>query len=157
QFRGDPFRPNLRSLAHDGQVIHVKSLSKLLAAGIRLGAVVAEGPVFQRLLAVKSLADGGTGLLEQWTIRAFMGSPRMERHLRRLAATMQHRRDIVLQTLREARLKGVRWTEPGGGFSIWIDVGERRSAEEICRAALRDGVALAPGNAFFPAAPRGNF
>lgn len=149
--------PPMRSWAHGGQVIHVKSFSKLLAAGIRLGAVVAEGPAFQRLLAVKSLADGGTGLLEQWTIRAFMGSPRMERHLRRLAVTMKGRRDLILGELRQGCPDDVHWTEPDGGFSIWLDIGKRRSAQEVCRSALQQGAALAPGDAFFAHATPSRF
>jgi 2-aminoadipate transaminase len=49
------------------------------------------------------------------------------------------------------------WTDPEGGFFIWVTFDDPRvDAEELFRAGLDAGVAFIPGSAFSPTGRFGN-
>lgn len=145
--------PPLKSQDPDGHVIYVKSYSKLLSVGIRIGALHASGSFFQRLLAAKSIADQGTALLPQMAVQPFVGSPRMARHLRRMVPLLAQRREAVLTALESHAPRGVHWNRPAGGLSLWVTLPKGFNAETILTQALERGLLFAPGTGFYPGEP----
>ena len=46
-----------------------------------------------------------------------------------------------------ARVPGVEWTRPAGGYTLWLDVKRSRLDEGmLCARLLQDGVSVAPGS-----------
>jgi DNA-binding transcriptional MocR family regulator len=45
---------------------------------------------------------------------------------------------------------GVRWTEPRGGFSTWLELPPPLTARQIAADAARAGVVVTPGSRFCP-------
>src|SRR5258708_30375330 len=61
------------------------------------------------------------------------------------------RRDAMLAALRENMPPGITWTEPEGGFFIWVTLPDRIDTAKLLTRAVEDfRVAYVPGNAFFP-------
>ncbi len=59
-----------------------------------------------------------------------------------------------------ARLKAlgiVPWLEPQAGMLLWCRLPDDIDATDVARAALADGVVLAPGNAFSLSQSAGNY
>lgn len=145
--------PPLKSQDPDGHVIYVKSYSKMLSVGIRIGALAASGSFFQRLLAAKAIADHGTALLPQMAVQPFVSSPRLARHLKRLVPLLAERREAVLTALERHAPRGVRWNRPAGGLSVWVTLPEGLDAEQLLPGATDRGLAFAPGIGFYPGDP----
>lgn len=139
----------LRAMDTTGHVIYLKSFSKIFAVGVRLGALVASGLLFDRLLAAKGVADRGTALLPQLAVQPFLDSPRMGRYLRRLVAALRERRAAVLGALERHAPRGVRWTVPPGGLNVWITLPRHMDAQAVVAEAEKEGILLAPGVGFF--------
>ena len=61
------------------------------------------------------------------------------------------RRDAMLRAMRAHMPEGVTWTEPEGGFFVWVTLPERLDAKVLLsRAVATVKTAFVPGAAFFP-------
>lgn len=143
-FRTEPPR-TIKSLDRFGHVILVKGFSKILSPGCRVSAIVASGTILNRLIAAKTIADLGSPMLNQKAILPVLQSNLFQRHLKRLRAALKSRRNIALELLKRHAPRGVTWTEPEGGFNIWVTLPEWARATDLYALAQREGVAILPG------------
>lgn len=141
RYEGAPLTA-LRGLDRGGRVLYLGTFSKSLAAGLRLGFIVAPPSLATSLREWKSLASNGTPWLEQAAMTEFMNSGGFIRHLRRIRAIYKGRRDLVATSLRQsfgdAEIKGLR-----GGMHLSLRVPRRfGGAVEIEKEAARNGVGI---------------
>lgn len=141
-----------------GRVIHVRSLTKSTAPGLRIAAIAARGPVFARLRAARLVDDlFVSGVLQEAALDLVTG-PTWSRHLRQIQAELRSRRDAGAAALAALAPLGVRlWSRPLGGQNLWV--GLPRGVEDRAFTARMEaaGVALNAGGAFFPAEAQGSF
>jgi 2-aminoadipate transaminase len=62
----------------------------------------------------------------------------------------KERRDAMLDALEATFSSDTRWTRPGGGFFMWIDLPAGVSGQAVVSAAMAEGVAVFPGSIFYP-------
>lgn len=157
RYEGAPLTA-LRGLDHYGRVLYLGTFSKSLAAGLRLGFIVAPPGLARPLREWKALASNGAPWLEQAALAEFMNSGGFMRHLRRIRAVYKARRDIVAGALRQsfggAEIKGLR-----GGMHLSMRLpGSFGAAQDIETEAMRRSVGIytpANGGAFItPGHPR---
>jgi DNA-binding transcriptional MocR family regulator len=131
----------------DGRVLLCGSTSKTLAAGYRIGWLVA-GRYSERVQRLKFSHTVASPTLEQMAIAEYLASGRYDRHLRtlrgRLAAQVKAFRDAISA----AFPKGTRISDPQGGYLLWIELPRGTDALKLQMAALDRGVAIAPGPMF---------
>jgi len=142
-------QPTLKSLDPDGRVIYVGTFSKMLIPGLRVGFVVADGPVRDHLLRAKRCHDLATSNLIQRVLRDYVSVGRYHAHLQRSCAIYRRRRDAMLAALADCMPEGTSWSRPRGGLFVWVRLGEGRSSSELLAAAGREGVLFAPGGNFY--------
>jgi GntR family transcriptional regulator/MocR family aminotransferase len=143
-------QPALKALDPGGRVIYVSTFSKVLMPGIRVGFLVAEGPVYERLLAGKHTHDLATSTLIQRALEAYITVGRYQAHLRRVCRLYSRRRDAILEALHRHMPAGTRWDLPQGGLFLWLQLPAGLSAEELHSLAGEEGVSFVPGSYFFP-------
>ncbi|MGH6689686.1 MAG: PLP-dependent aminotransferase family protein [Gammaproteobacteria bacterium] len=133
----------------DGVVIYIGTFSKILFPGLRLGWLVAPAPVLERLKAAKQLADLHTSALIQAAVHRFCERRLLDRHAARVVREYRRRRETLLTALARRMPSGATWTEPAGGFSLFLTLPEGLTATGLLAVALQRGVAFTPGDAFF--------
>jgi DNA-binding transcriptional MocR family regulator len=147
-------RPPLPIAVHAGaaSVAVVGSLSKAFWGGLRVGFVRAPEPLAQRFARVKATLDLGSSV---------PGQVLAERLLAGDVATALHRRRSVLQGRADAlsgalrsRLPSWRWSEPGGGLSLWVRL--PGDAAAVARHAREHGVVVATPGPLSPADGHGD-
>lgn len=143
-------QPALKALDPGGRVIYVSTFSKVLMPGIRVGLLVAEGPVYERILAYKQTQDLATCNLVQRALDAYITLGRYQAHLRRVCRQYRRRRDAMLEALGRYMPAGTRWQTPQGGLFLWLQLPGGLSADELHARAGEEGVSFAPGSLFFP-------
>jgi GntR family transcriptional regulator/MocR family aminotransferase len=143
-------QPALKALDPGGQVIYISTFSKMLMPALRVGCLVASGPVLSRLLALKRTMDLATSNLMQRALEAYITVGRYQAHLRRACRFYRRRRDGMLAALGRFMPEGVQWRTPHGGLFLWLELPEGCSADELFPIASREGVIFAPGSFFFP-------
>jgi GntR family transcriptional regulator/MocR family aminotransferase len=144
-------RPALKTLDPGGYVIYVSTFSKVLMPALRVGFLVASGPVYEQLLAYKRFSDLATSNLMQRALEAYITVGRYQAHLRRACREYRRRRDAMLEALARHAPPGVRWVKPQGGLFLWLRLPDGLSAGALYPAAIEEGVSFAPGSLFFPA------
>lgn len=140
----------IKSMDDYGHVIYVKGLSKVLAAGCRIGILAASGSIFNRLLAAKANADLGSPLLTQKAILPFIQSKKMMDHLKKLRTALKIRRDLVLKLLSQYSPSGVSWLIPEGGLNVWITLPSWVNSNHLLLEAKKQQITFLPGSACYP-------
>jgi GntR family transcriptional regulator/MocR family aminotransferase len=136
-----------------GHVLFVRSFSKTVIPGLRVGCIVAHGPLVARLIEAKLVMDRFTSPLIQRTLWRYLSSKQYARDLRLAKETYRRRRDTVLRMLEASMPAGVTWTHPTAGFNLWITLPSDVPAREAFSEALKEGVACGLGDLFLPHTP----
>jgi 2-aminoadipate transaminase len=88
--------------------------------------------------------------LTQATISEFVERDLFEPNLSRVRTELRLRRDAMLTALERTFPDDASWSRPEGGYFLWLELGEGRSASELSARALEEGVAFVHGDGFFP-------
>lgn len=143
--------PSLHELADgDPLVFSVRTFSKIIAPGLRVGWVDADPSLGQLLIHAKQAMDTCTNLPAQRLVAGFLRAGRLEEHLGVQRQEYRRRKEAMQQALTEHFEGRATWTDPEGGFFLWVSFGEQVDTEALFETALAEGVAYIPGNAFSP-------
>lgn len=153
---GEPL-PTLASRDSDGHVVHIRSLTKILAPGMRIAALCARGPAGARIKAARLVNDLYVAGPLQETALDVLSSPAWEKHRRRVRKELRVRRDTLVSAVRE-QLSEVRIAfVPRGGLHLWVRLPEGINDAIVADEAGRAGAVVSPGRHWFPAEPTGAF
>jgi len=144
--------PPLLADDHDGRVIYLTSLTKAASPSLRIGALIARGPVAARLHTIRVIDDMFVARPLQEAALDLVTRPAWERHLRGLGQEL-HRRAAILARDLASYLPAARFLPPAGGMHLWARLPPGADDIEIAAAARRAGVIVMPGQPFFPAEP----
>ncbi|RLU92237.1 GntR family transcriptional regulator [Streptomyces griseocarneus] len=148
-----PLPPTLAAEDPDGIVVHVCSLTKATSPSLRVGALAARGPVLERLRAIQIVDSFFVPRPLQEAALELVGSPAWARHQRVIAAELRTRREALLTAVRR-ELPGLEADfVPPGGFTVWLRLPDGTDETALAAAALREGVAVAPGRPYYAAEP----
>jgi 2-aminoadipate transaminase len=147
RFEGEPV-PTLHALDRDGLVIRLGTFSKIVAPGVRLGFVLAEPAVTERVLAFK--AEGSTNGFASMVVGTFMKTGGLAAHIQTLRAAYRERRDAMYQALEREMPAGVTWTRTQGGFFLWVTVPARADMSKVNAKAAEERIVALAGTECFP-------
>ena len=136
--------PSLRALDADGgQVIYCGSFSKSIAPALRVGYLVADEPVIQQLLALKT--DAGTGSLEQLALGDYCPS-HFTAHVDRLVVALKIKADAMVDAVQREFLGKVHLAPPMGGIYVWLTFPEGTDTDALAPAAKAAGIEFNAGS-----------
>lgn len=146
RFEGET-KPTIFSLAKPGSVLLFGTLSKTIAAGLRLGWCAGPKDVIGVLSRGRtdSLRNTYTSALAEW----FISSGKHAEHIGKLQKIYQAKCNHMLAALEREMPDGVIWTKPKGGFFLWVTLPEGVSAVEIVSQARENLVDYIPGTSFY--------
>jgi 2-aminoadipate transaminase len=156
RYEGETY-PSLQELDEDhGHVIQVRTFSKIVAPGLRVGWIVAPRHVVARMVDLRQTMDTCANSLAQMIVADLIESGRLEAHIERLVQLYPIRRDAMDAALRATigGSAGIHWTRPSGGMFTWVDLPDSIDGDTVLRAGLERGVAVVPGSAFDPVRTR---
>jgi GntR family transcriptional regulator/MocR family aminotransferase len=147
---GNPIPPPLAALDPHGTVIHTGSFTKSLLPALRLGYVVARGPLHDRLLTLKRAADLFSSTLLQRALCRYLEGGAIRRHWKHVSRIYRRRHAAMLHALERHFPPGTTWTGVEGGLVLWVGVQPGVSVAALFEEALRAGVTFVAGAAFYP-------
>jgi GntR family transcriptional regulator/MocR family aminotransferase len=135
----------LQGLDDAGSVVYIGTFSKTIFPALRLGYVIAPPGMVDALQAARAAADRHSPALEQGVLADFIGEGHYARHVRRMRALYEERRDALRDAV-ERRLAGLIELGPmdAGMHTVgWLPPGtdDRRVSDALLTAEV-DAVPL---------------
>jgi len=149
--------PAPRLAAFDGlaRVIHIGSFSKTVSAALRCGYIAARGDWIESLVDLKIATTFGGGRLAADAVLMALTDSGYRKHLEALRLRLAQAR--VKTAARLEALGITPWLVPQAGMFLWCRLPRGLDAADVARTCLRNGVVLAPGNAFSQSQSAGDF
>ena len=147
RFRGEDI-PTFKSMDEEGIVIYNGSYSKILSAGMRVGFIMAQRDVLQRLTIAKQFSDCHTNIFFQIVTDQWLRTANVSAHIEKIRSIYRKRCDFMIELLEKHLDKRVTFTRPDGGLFLWCTLPEGCDSQALSEAALKKGVAFVPGRDF---------
>lgn len=147
RFTGEPL-PHIKTFDRDGHVIYLGTFSKVFCPGLRIGWIVADTEIIRKFAIAKQGTDLCSNSLGQRLMIEVLRSGQLPQHVASLRSLYLKRRDAMLEALAEYMPYGVTWTEPQGGFFIWLTLPPYLDAKEMLPLALQEKIAYVSGGSF---------
>ncbi|HEY3008033.1 MAG TPA: PLP-dependent aminotransferase family protein [Micromonosporaceae bacterium] len=146
RFRGEAL-PSMLSLDEHGVVVHASSFTKTVCPGVRVGYLVGQAALIANIAKQATNLYISPGMVAQGIVYQFCISGDIDRSIRTVCAALGERARVLGDALR-AHIPGIRFTEPAGGYFLWVDLAEGVDVERLAPAAAERGVAVVKGTDF---------
>jgi 2-aminoadipate transaminase len=131
------------------RVWHIGTFSKTVTPGLRVGWLIPPARDHEAVLDIKSALDLQTASLTQLAMRRLVQLLDYDALVVRARAFYRERAGVLMEALHR-HVPGIHFTEPEGGFSIWIETGEIGDDVGLLEHAVAAGVSIDPGSIFRP-------
>jgi 2-aminoadipate transaminase len=133
-----------------GTVMSLGSFSKILAPGLRLGWIQASPSLLQKFTKSGQLDSGGAlNPVISAIVHSAIELGIQQSHLVSIRKTLKEGCDTLCRQLREVLPSYVEWTQPHGGYFIWLKFPENWDGEGLLALAReKHKVAFQPGIRF---------
>ncbi len=148
RFDGHPLPP-MRS-GHPDDVIYLGSFSKIFAPGVRLGWALVPRHLHRRFYLACEAVVLCPSPLTQMLVSAYLSEYDWKGHLEKTRALYSERCSTMLEALAHHLPEGASWTNPDGGFFVWVTLPEGVDTYPLLYQAIDAGVVFIPGAAFSP-------
>jgi DNA-binding transcriptional MocR family regulator len=149
----------IKSMDTNGVVIYMSSFSKVLFPGIRTGWILADKDFIGRLTTLKRVTDLSSNSVIQSAMNEFIRSGYYDLHIRRMHRIFKKRMLAAIEALNaNLAIERVSWSEPSGGYLIWLRLrGLKVSEDELHEELRKQGVTAARGSQYFPKQPKDHY
>ncbi|WP_027179917.1 PLP-dependent aminotransferase family protein [Maridesulfovibrio bastinii] len=148
RFMGEHQTPLSKGYLKDNCVL-LGSFSKIAAPGFRLGWVVAESEVRDKLVIAKQASDLHTSTVSQRIMYRFMKDNDIDAHIEKIRERYRRQRETMVECIEKYFPEGVEITKPEGGMFLWITLPEGMSSMDLLDTAVAHKVAFVPGRPFY--------
>ncbi len=149
---------SLYALDEGRRVLRIGSFSKILAPALRMGWMLGPSGLIARMIGsgLRCMSGGANPLVAN-ILATYCKQGNLEPHIEELRLVYRERRDAMLQALGRLMPDGVTWTQPGGGFFIWLGLLPPLRAAEVASLARQAKLLLPVGDPFFAETPTGQY
>jgi 2-aminoadipate transaminase len=130
-------------------VIYLSTFSKTLAPAFRTAFVAAPGPLAARFETAKQTLDLCTSSVDQHLVFEACRRGVLARQIQRLRQIYRRKRDVMEGALRAHLGEIARWTQPRGGFFLWVTLPTDVDTGALLARALARQVIYVAGQPFF--------
>jgi len=142
-----PAPPAIRSVERDG-VVYLGTFSKTLAPGFRVGWALAPHAIREKLVLANEAAVLSPSSFTQHVISEYLSTADWKGQIDTFRGVYQERKNAMIAALDEY-LPELTWTNPNGGFYIWVTLPDQLDSKAMLPRAVKELVAYTPGTAFF--------
>jgi 2-aminoadipate transaminase len=146
RFRGDAL-PSMLSMDERGVVVHASSFTKTVCPGVRVGYLVGPAPLIAEIAKKATNLYISPGMVAQAIVYQFCVSGDIDRSIATVREALAERVRVLAESLRE-HIPGVSFTEPDGGYFLWVELPDDVDVDQLLPAAARRGVAVVKGSDF---------
>lgn len=134
-----------------GNVIGLKTFSKILAPGTRIGWVLAREDIIDKIVTAKQAMDLCTSPFTQMWLAEYLAGGTLDATIERTRGIYRAKRNYMLEMFDRAMPKrpDLTWTKPEGGLFLWLSLPKRVDTDAMVMKAIERKVAYVVGSAFY--------
>lgn len=148
--------PTLLALDDEKRVINLGTFSKIFAPGFRIGWVVANATIIDKIVVAKQATDLCTPAFTQRLAARYIQKGLLEPKIEFIRNMYRVKRDGMHNTLLESMPEEIKWVKPDGGLFLFLTCPEKVDCNAMFAKALEQNVAYVSGNSFFCNGKGGN-
>jgi 2-aminoadipate transaminase len=148
RFEGEP-QKLMSELDTTGRVITLCTFSKIFAPGFRVGWVIGNPVILDKIVMAKQTADLCTSPFVQKIIARYIEKGLLEKNIRKTIDLYRERRTLMITCFKKYMPEGVKWTEPQGGLFLFVTLPAHLDADVIFKKSIENNVAFVAGSTFF--------
>lgn len=141
QYQYSPYLP-LASGAHDGNVIYIGSLTKVLGSNFRLGYMISTPDFLHSAIKLKMLIDIRGDALMEGTIASLMENGEFSRFIMKANKLYGYRCNAASNLINSELNHLVEFKKPQGGMALWLKFKENYRVANIVNKASSSGLQL---------------
>jgi 2-aminoadipate transaminase len=157
----DPYRdirysgeelPPIKHFDKTGHTVMANSFSKIFSPGSRLGYILADDVILDKLVDAKSATNSHTAMLPQIICAEFFKRGHYHTHHQRLCDIHRVRRDVMIRAIDAYFPAGTRRTFPDGGLFTWVELPGGINTTELLTEACNNPevrVSFVAGEGFY--------
>ena len=140
----------LKAYDEEDRVIYMSTISKILAPGLRIGWLACPSGVTRKLELIKQYMDLHTPTLNQFIVAEAIRTGLVSQHAHKLSPFYKKKRDTMLKAIKDYFPENVWYTEPVGGFFVFVYVNKKGfdTGKLLYKAIDKYKVAYVPGKSF---------
>ncbi len=131
-------------------ICYTGSFSKILGPGFRLGWMLVPPDIYQKAELCKQSMDACSPSFTQVLAHEFLHRGLIYPYIERLRKVYRQRKDLMVTAIRAYFPKDMVWTEPQGGFYIWLRLPAGVDALTVLKASMERGAIFVVGRTFDP-------
>jgi DNA-binding transcriptional MocR family regulator len=145
RFRGQSL-PTMLSMDPE-RVVYASSFSKTVCPGIRVGYLVGPPEVIASIAQLATSTYISPSMVSQSIVYEFCASGAIERSIETVCSALAERASTLASALRR-ELADAEFSEPDGGYFMWVTLPPGSDVHALHRAAAELGVAFVEGTDF---------
>ncbi|MGE5341386.1 MAG: PLP-dependent aminotransferase family protein [Candidatus Omnitrophota bacterium] len=146
-FTGE-YLPSLWMLSEGQGVLMLKTFSKVLFPGMRMGWVVADKCLIEKIEMLKQSVDLCTPSFNQYILASYIKRGKMKETILKAVECYKPKSAAMLHALDKFMPKEVTWSKPSGGMFLWVKLPEHIDTFNILMKAIEHNVAYVIGRPF---------
>lgn len=145
-----PPPPAIKALDRHGHVLYLSTFSKNLAPGLRVGWLVAPGPVAEQAASLNRVTELQPNTVGQHLVVEFARRGWLAEQVETARTVYGEKCQVMNAALERHRLADTHWSVPEGGIFIWLRLPKAVDAHDLLVATGRRGVVFLPGSLMYP-------
>jgi 2-aminoadipate transaminase len=125
------------------------SFSKIVSPGMRLGWIVANEEVMEKIIIAKQASDLHSNYFTQRVVHQYLIDNNVNKHIEKIKEMYRKQRNLMVSMIEEHFPENVKYTKPEGGMFLWVTLPEGLSSMDLFELAIKENVAFVPGQAFY--------
>jgi 2-aminoadipate transaminase len=146
RFRGAKL-PTMLSADTAGSVVHASSFTKTICPGVRVGYLVGPADLIATVAKRATNLYISPGMVSEAIVYQFCASGDVDRSIATVCGALGERARLLGAALRE-HIPDARFTEPDGGYFLWVELADDVDVDKLLPAAAARGVAVVKGSDF---------
>ncbi len=143
-------RPVLPLASQDvaGVVLHIGTLSKVFAPGLRIGYAIGQAKLIDSMARARAYMDRQGDHVTELALAYLIEDGEFQAHIRRMHRAYEGRRQALFEGLSQ-HLPDIRFDRPSGGLAVWARLPSKMSAVRLMQRARCEGVLVQAAERFF--------
>ncbi|KAF0817584.1 Aspartate aminotransferase (AspB-14) [Bacillus sp. ZZV12-4809] len=137
--------PTLKAMDPSNRVLHVGSLSKVVAPGMRIGWITGVSEIIQACDWFKKDLNHP---FAQAAMAVYLADTDFNNKLVTLRDTYRSKCNVMISALKQHFPESASWYVPEGGYFVWMKI-PGADTSDLLTDALAEGVSFIPGKYFF--------